>query len=65
MRKERAVFDLIPEELRRAIDSCWVDPVNGSVWIILLPGCTGYNGRCMHLASVENVAEKEKTIREL
>lgn len=64
MRKERAVFDLIPEELRRAVDSCWVDPVNGSVWIILLPGWTAYNGRCMHLESIEDAKEMVKLIRE-
>ena len=64
MRKEPEVLQRIPEELRRAVDSCWVDPVNGSVWIILLPGWTAYNGRCMHLESLEDIRERSKLIRE-
>lgn len=64
MRKEPEVLQRIPEELRRAVDSCWVDPVNGSVWIILLPGWTAYNGRYMHLESLEDIRERSMLIRE-
>lgn len=64
MRKEQEVLQRIPEELRRAVDSCWVDPVNGTVWIILLPGWTAYNGRCMHLESLEDIRARSKLIRE-
>lgn len=65
MRRDDRVWKLIPEHLRRAVDSCWVDSVNGSVWIILLPGWTAYNGRCMHLATLDEVRERCKTIREV
>ena len=64
MRKEPEVLQRIPEELRRAVDSCWADPVDGTVWIILLPGWTAYNGRCMHLESLEVISERAKLIRE-
>lgn len=64
MRKERAVFDLIPEELRRAVDSCWIDPVNESVWIILLPGWEGKNGRCMHMTDLSEVTGRTAEIHE-
>lgn len=64
MRKEPEVLQHIPEELHRAVDSCWVDPVNGTVWIILLPGWKAYNGRCMHLESLEVISERAKLIRE-
>lgn len=50
MRKEQEILELVPVHLRRSVDSCWRDPVNGTVWIILLPGWVSQNGsRCMHL----------------
>ena len=64
MRKDPEVFDLIPMELRSAVDSCWVDPVNGTVWIILLPGWEGKNGRCMHMTDLSEVAGRATEIHE-